>query len=255
MTKIVILGTGNIAQHLFDAFEEHSNLEVVQVLGRNDPALEYFNKSTETDTNFGELADADIYIAAVSDDSIYAVCEQLKITNKLVVHCSGSMEMTAMPSHNRRGVFYPVQTFSKGRHVDFKDVPICIEAENDRDLAALNGLATTLSCHVYTVTSKQRGHVHLAAVFVNNFTNYLYGVGAEICRKNGLPFDILHSLIAETAAKIQEVSPIKAQTGPARRADKGTIAKHLALLQQKNYFEIYSLLSRSIEETYGDKNG
>ncbi len=255
MTKIVIIGTGNVARHLFDAFQQHSSVAVVQVLGRNTTALRYFKAAPESGTELAKIAQADIYIIAVSDDAIYAVCEELKLSDKLVVHCSGSLEMTALPTSIRRGVFYPVQTFSRGRKVDFREVPICIEAENKRDLAVLKALATILSSHVYEVNSQQRSQVHLAAVFVNNFTNYLYGVGAEICRENGLPFEILQPLIQETAAKIQEVPPIAAQTGPARRGDKGTITKHLGLLQQKNHGEIYSLLSRAIEDACTDQKG
>lgn len=255
MTTIIIIGTGSLARHWFDAFMEHDNLKVVQVLGRNKNALAYYGQTTGTSADLGSIQDADIYINAVRDDAIYAICQGLTIKGKLIVHCSGSLDISAMPAHNRRGVLYPVQTFSEGRKVDFREIPICIESENERDLKFLHGLANQLSGKVFKVSSTQRRNIHLAAVFVNNFTNYLYGIGEEICKENGLPFTILDPLIKETAAKIGEVSPKKAQTGPARRLDTGTINKHLELLKQKSYHEIYAVLSKSIEQTYSEGTG
>ena len=123
------------------------------------------------------ILDADIYIIAVNDDSITTVSQYFKNISGLVVHTSGSMPLSVLPTSVRRGVFYPLQTISKDRKIDFSKVPICIEAEKSEDYELLRELANAISDQVQIMTSDQRKSVHLAAVFVNNFTNHLYHIG------------------------------------------------------------------------------
>lgn len=253
MLSIVLLGTGNLAKHLFDGFQNQEHIKVKQVYGRNKKALSYFQKETSTTTNSNAIEEASVYIIAVSDDSITAVSELLKTKNGIVAHTSGSVAISALPSSVNRGVFYPLQTFSENRAVDFKEVPICIEAENTNDLEILKNLASEISDTVMEVSSKQRKDLHLAAVFVNNFTNHLYQIGHEICEKSQISFAVLEPLILETALKIKTLSPLEAQTGPAKRNDYGTMEKHIKDLQNKNHKEVYSVLSNSIQKTYGKK--
>jgi predicted short-subunit dehydrogenase-like oxidoreductase (DUF2520 family) len=253
MLSIILIGTGNVARHLFDAFAQVEGLQVCQVIGRNKKALEYFSKTTKTATEYHNLAKADIYIIALSDDAIYSVIEQLKIKNCLIVHSSGTVPMRALSNKNRAGVFYPLQTFSKRRRIDFSEVPICIEAENSSDLALLKELAGFLSKSVYSISTEQRKALHLAAVFANNFTNHMFTIANEICEEHGLPFSILSPLIRETVAKIDKMTPYEAQTGPALRKDKGTMEQHKELLRSTNQREIYTALSESILRTYGKK--
>ena len=151
-----------------------------------------------------------------------------------------------MNNKNRRGVFYPLQTFSKAKTIDYRSVPICIEAETSEDFQILETLAKSISECTYAVNSQQRQALHVAAVFVCNFTNHLYQIGSEICNENELSFDILKPLIQETAQKIVTLSPEAAQTGPAKRKDTQTINKHLAFLTEENQKEIYKLLTKSI---------
>ena len=104
------------------------------------------------------------------------------------------------------------------------------------------------------VNSDQRRVLHLAAVFVNNFTNQLYRIGHEITESEGAEFDMLKPLILETARKLEDLSPLRAQTGPAKRNDKKTIKKHLRLLENnKEHTKIYELLTASIQRTHGRK--
>lgn len=254
MVSIVLIGTGNVARHLYDAFGNTDFFKVIQVAGRNRKALDYFKPRTATSTNFRDLADADIYIIALSDDAISTVSEKLIIKNKLLVHTSGSVHIEALPETNRTGVLYPLQSFTSDLPVTFKEVPICIEAGNGADLEILNKMASALSDRVYEISSEQRKSLHLAAVFVNNFTNHLYAIGEDICLENNLPFSILHPLVRETSKKIENVSPKDAQTGPARRNDTGTMEKHLDGLDNATRAEIYSLMSRSIRESYDSGN-
>jgi len=253
MISTVILGTGNVAKHLFEAFMSQNGIEVIQVYGRSLKALSYFNNQINTSSDLSNIKEADIYLVAISDDAISEVSKFLVDKRGLIVHTSGSIPMNALPNKNRCGVFYPLQTFNAHRKVNFKEIPICIEAGNDQDYELLNALASAISDKVVQIDTDQRKVLHLAAVFANNFTNHMYHIAHEICIQNDVPFELLLPLINETATKIQDLSPLDAQTGPARRNDKGTFGKHLAQLKSKKHNNIYTLLSKSIQKTYGKK--
>jgi predicted short-subunit dehydrogenase-like oxidoreductase (DUF2520 family) len=252
MINLVILGGGNVAFHLTKALLQNSAINVVQVYNRSIENINCFKNSTSVTNNLSELKAADIYILAVSDNVISELSSALNLKNKLVVHTSGSMAMDELKSTSKKGVFYFLQTFSKERKIDFSTVPICIEAETDADLQLLETLAKSLSKNCYHINSNQRKSLHVAAVFVNNFVNHLYHIGHEICEQNKVPFEILLPLILETANKITTLSTLEAQTGPAKRNDTKTIEKHIAMLN-KNQQEIYTLLTKSIYNTYGKK--
>jgi len=249
MLSVVIIGAGNVATHLLHAFTQASTIEVVQLYARSKKSLLPFKSSVATTHSLKELATADVYIIAVADDAITEVSKKFLLKNVLVVHTSGSVSMNALDGKFRKGVFYPLQTFTKGTIVDFNTIPICIEAVQNEDLVILEKLASAISDAVYFIDSEQREDLHIAAVFVNNFTNHLYHIGQQICDQNKVPFEILKPLIQETAAKVTKISPLEAQTGPAKRKDAKTITKHLHQLPE-NYKEIYALLTKSISNTY-----
>lgn len=200
-----------------------------------------------------KIKEADIYIIGIPDDAISSFSSSLPFQNRLVVHTSGGVSMDALSNKNRRGIFYPLQTFSKQREIDFKNIPICIEAENSKDLELLQSLGEKISENVVEISSEKRAKLHLAAVFVNNFTNHLYHIGSEILKVDDLPFDLLKPLILETASKIENLSPEKAQTGPAKRSDLKTIEKHLHLLGNSRYRKLYELFTEEIKQNYGKK--
>jgi len=249
MLKIVILGTGNLAKHLYTAFTEADGVDVVQVVGRNGKALEQFSEHSSPSSDFATIADADVYLLAVKDDAISEVSQHLSQKKGIVAHTSGAIGLKAIQPKNK-GVFYPLQSFTKDKTVDFGSVPICIEAEKSESLETLRILAGSVSKNVSEVDSEQRKKLHLAAVFVNNFTNYLYGIGEELCLEEGLPFDVLKPLIMETAEKIQVLSPKEAQTGPARRNDIKSMQSHLELLNKKEHIALYKLLSEAIKQAH-----
>ncbi|MDN3723679.1 DUF2520 domain-containing protein [Aequorivita sp. SDUM287046] len=251
MISVVFLGFGNVNSHLFDALVRNSKASVLQVFNRNRTAINFKSKNISFTTDITSIVDADIYIIGIPDDAISAFSESLVFQNKLVVHTSGGASIGVLSSKNRRGVFYPLQTFSKKRNLDFKEIPICIEAENDLDLQLLRQLGETISENVVAISSEKRAKLHLAAVFVNNFVNHLYYVGAEILQTEKLPFNLLKPLIAETAAKIEALSPQEAQTGPAKRNDIKTVEKHLNLLDEKRHKEIYELFTKELNQKYG----
>jgi len=253
MINLVILGAGNVATHLFNAFYDAENTTVVQVYNKSEKSLDYFKEKTNTTTSISKIIDADAYLIAVSDDNIATLSNKIQLHNKLVVHTSGSVAMNQIGNQNSAGVFYPLQTFTAGKDVDFKSIPLCIEATEKNDLLLLETIAKSISDNVYHIDSKQRKALHIAAVFVNNFVNHLYKKGEEICKENNVPFDILKPLIQETAQKVTQLSPEKSQTGPAKRNDQKVIDQHLTDLHTTNQQEIYKLLTKSIQETYGNK--
>lgn len=252
MVKVVIIGSGNVAQHLIAAFQNAQNLgteiELIQVYSRQTASVSHLLDLDQITNDLDALAEADLYIIAVSDDAIEAISSQLPFKNRLVVHTSGSVPLNILNEDNRKGVFYPLQTFTKNKPVDFKIIPICLESENATDYQLLDKVAKSISEKVFAINSEQRKALHVAAVFVNNFTNHLYQIGQEICQENQVPFEILKPLIAETANKIMVLSPEEAQTGPAKRNDTATIEAHEAFLATENYLKIYKTLTQSIQE-------
>jgi predicted short-subunit dehydrogenase-like oxidoreductase (DUF2520 family) len=246
MIRLSIIGSGNVAQHLIQAFIKSSEIELVQVFARSQESVSHLISVDKITSNYNELQAVDVTIISVTDASIAEISKNIAFENALVVHTSGSVAMETLDSKNRKGVFYPLQTFSKSKEIKFKYIPICIEAENLNDLQLLETVAKAISNSVYNINSEQRKALHVAAVFVSNFTNHMYQIGNEICNKNGLSFDILKPLILETANKIVSLSPIEAQTGPAKRKDTQTINAHLSFLSDENQKEIYKMLTKSI---------
>ena len=252
MVKVIIIGSGNVAQHLITAFQdskiEGDEIELVQVYSRKKSTLVNVLDPDIITTDLAHLMEADLYIIAVSDDAIAAVVAQLSFKNRLVVHTSGSVALDVLEDNNRRGVFYPLQTFTKNKAVDFKTIPICLESENSTDFRLLEKVGKIISDKVFAINSEQRKALHVAAVFVNNFTNHLYQIGNEICQENQVPFDILKPLIQETAQKIMTISPQEAQTGPAKRNDISTIEAHQLFLTNKDHSTIYKIITQSIHD-------
>ena len=228
MVTVVVIGNGNVASHLVHAFLKVDTIDVTQINSRK----------------LTHIPQADVTIIAVSDDAIAKVSS--KINNSFVVHTSGSVGLNSLQNKTRKGVFYMLQTFSKDKMVDFSEVPFCLETENKKDYLALETLAKSIGKKIYAINSEQRKTLHVAAVFVNNFTNHLYKIGNEICTEHQVPFEILFPLIKETALKIETLPPAAAQTGPAIRNDKKTIKNHLDMLNTKQQ-KIYTILTKSIQ--------
>lgn len=249
MIKATVIGSGNVAQHLIQAFLKSDTIALQQVFSRQKESVSHLVDDSKIATNWQHLLESDIYIIAVSDSAIAEVSSNLPFKNRFVVHTSGGVPLEELDSKNRRGVFYPLQTFTKDKEVDFSKIPICLESEVDDDYTTLEDLAEAINTKHYLISSNQRKSLHVAAVFVNNFTNHLYQIGKEICAEHQLPFEILKPLIAETAEKVQHLSPLEAQTGPAKRNDQNTIQAHLALLTNNMQKEIYKILTQSIQQS------
>ncbi|MEW5675813.1 Rossmann-like and DUF2520 domain-containing protein [Flavobacterium enshiense] len=247
MITVNIIGSGNVAQHLISVFQQTEDVMLQQVFSRHRENISHLLTDNKIVTDFQHLNPADITIISVTDGAIAEVSNQLPYDNQLVVHTSGSMGLEELNPKNRKGVFYPLQTFSKSKAINFKNIPLCLETEAVNDYAILENLGKSISDKVYKISSQQRQSLHVAAVFSCNFVNHLYQLGNEICEENKVPFEILFPLIQETADKIKTLSPKEAQTGPAIRHDQKTIEKHLAFLDDENKKTIYTLLTQSIQ--------
>ena len=250
---INIIGAGNMAYQLTQAFHNHPEVQLQQLYNRSKLSPEFDAFEIEKTHHLSTLRPADVCIIAVKDEAIAGISKKLPFENQLVVHTSGNTSIEAIDSKNRRGVFYPLQTMNKQTIVDFTKVPFCLEAENTNDFCLLQRLASLLSTKIYTLNSYQRRVLHLAAVFMNNFSNHLVYISQQICKENEVPFEILQPLLAETFVKLQNTSAYDAQTGPARRNDFLTITNHLAMLDNNNHKEIYNIITKSIINTYGRK--
>lgn len=246
--KVILLGSGRVATQLGQALQKAGE-QIVQVYSPTEAhASALANKLNSAAISDLSLLDqhADLYIISVKDDAIASLAEQLNLAGQLVVHTSGSTAMDVLNLANI-GVFYPLQTFSFEKEVDFKEVPIAIESNNPESLILLRNLAQRLSSKVIELDSKQRMTLHVAAVFACNFSNHLFALAQQLLASQQLDFELIRPLIAETAAKVQEHLPSAVQTGPAIRKDDKTIQKHLDLLKdQPQLQEIYRLLSQSI---------
>ncbi|WP_423128419.1 Rossmann-like and DUF2520 domain-containing protein [Gaoshiqia sp. Z1-71] len=248
--KITLLGAGNLATQLGKSLQK-AGVEIIQVYSRTEESAGklanllgcgFTNKVGEIDLSAG------LILVALKDDVLEEVLAKRDWQNSLMVHTAGSIPMDVLAKYTERfGVFYPLQTFSKQRDVDFSQVPVCLEASSSVLVNRLKQLAGQISGDVHEINSEQRKILHLAAVFTCNFVNHLYYLGDRLLQQEGLNFDLLKPLIKETADKVMNFRPFDVQTGPARRFDETIINKHLNLLdKQPELRKIYSFVSESI---------
>ena len=238
-TSVVFIGAGNLATNLAKALY-YKGFRIVQVYSRTEESARTLAQAVEAayTTDLSSVAaDARLYIVSLKDAAFVQLLPEIVAgkENALWVHTAGSIPMDVWAGKvNRYGVFYPMQTFSKQRTVDFR---------------TLKDIASVLSENVYEADSEQRKSLHLAAVFTCNFTNHMYALAAGLLKKYGLPFEVMLPLIDETARKVHELEPRLAQTGPAIRYDENVINNHLQMLSDEpGMQELYRLISESIHQ-------
>lgn len=218
--------------------------------GRNTTELQKISEQFSIPFSTETLTDADLYIISVSDSSIAEVSSLIKNKNALVAHTSGSVSREALSGNFRKSVFYPLQTFSKSKNLDYSKIPFFIDAENENDEEILKNLASKISKNVMLANNEKRKYIHLTAVFACNFVNHLYARAKEISDSQGIPFDYFFPLIDETTQKIHELEPKLAQTGPAIRNDEKVLKLHESLLTDEEKLKIYKTLNESIKKMY-----
>ena len=247
--KVVIVGAGNLATNLTVALQAAGHT-ILQVFSRTARSAQLLAERVGVPavTSWSDLSqDADIYILSITDSALPTIDYNVFPPQALVVHTAGSIPMDVIQTP-RRGVLYPMQTFSKQRIVDFAEIPLFVEASTEDDTQFLYDFAHTINNKVYRLSSADRLYLHLAAVFCSNFVNHCYAISEDILREHGhLPFSVMLPLIDEVAAKVHQVSPHDAQTGPAIRHDEQVISHHRALLaDQPQLQEIYTVMSKHI---------
>lgn len=251
-TSIVFIGAGNLATNLAKALYR-KGFRIVQVYSRTKESAASLAQNVEATytTDLSAIVDdTQLYIVSLKDDAFVQLLPEMVAgrKNALWVHTAGSIPMSIWEGQvERYGVFYPMQTFSKQREVDFREIPIFVESHSAEETQFLKDIAAALSEKVHEATSEQRKNLHLAAVFTCNFTNHMYALAAELLRKYQLPFDVMLPLIDETANKVHEMEPRTAQTGPAVRYDEQVINRHLQMLADEPHMqELYRLISENI---------
>ena len=255
--RISFIGAGRVAYHLAKALG--SQHQIVQICSRTFENAEWISLQVQAQaiSNFENInADIDLMIIAVSDQSIKSVIEQISpfLKDVCIVHTSGSTHLNALAkTHDKCGVFYPLQTFSLEREIDWGNTPLFIEATKKKDLENLFDIANSLSNKVYSYNSEQRLSLHLAAVFACNFSNYCYDMAKQIVDAKHVDFSLLYPLIQETANKAVANNPKDMQTGPAMRGDENIIQMHTNMLmqdQREDLKSVYQLLSQQILERH-----
>ena len=247
--KIVIIGSGNVAFHLAKAFTQN-NIEVSQIFGRNEGELNKISEELNIPYSTKELADADLYLISVSDSAVEQVSDLIKTEKALVAHTSGSLPIETLNGDYRKASFYPLQTFSKTKNLDYSKIPFFIEAENQIDEKSLFELASIISENVETSDYEKRKYIHLTAVFACNFVNHLFARAKEISDSQDLPFQYFIPLIDETVEKIHHLEPKLAQTGPAVRGDERILKLHEELIKDEQHLKVYQLMNESIKKMY-----
>ena len=270
--KIVLIGAGNLATHLGKALHAAGH-DMVQVFSRTMQSAETLASLLDAEplTDIAQVRDdADVYIFSVKDSALVQLVAQLcrheadglgedgavnalrkakkGEHERVFLHTAGSMPMSVFKGMAQHyGVLYPMQTFSKQREVDFSIIPCFVEANDELAQKQIEGLAREISGRVYQLSSEDRKYLHLSAVFACNFANHCYAISQELLEEHGIPFDVMLPLINETAAKVHEMKPKDAQTGPAVRYDENVIGKQSKLLENHPHFKkVYDSMSKSI---------
>lgn len=255
MIRVVVVGSGNVAEAFARTLSMSRGLEIVQLFSRNEERGRAIAEmaGVEWCGEMKDIAAADLYIIAVSDRAVAEVAASLVVPEEaVIVHTAGSVPMDAIPEREGgRGIIYPLQSFTSGRAISLGEVPLFVEANDEVCRERLMHIASLISSRVDYADSERRRTIHLAGVFVNNFVNHLYAMGAETLEREGLDFDTLKPLVMETALKaVASGDPQSVQTGPAVRGDKAVTERHLDMLKDdKLKHEIYRQINQSIWET------
>lgn len=254
--NVGFIGAGNVAWHLAPALD-NIGAKVTYVYNRTPDAgkalVKRLYEAQYTDHLDLSNKGLDLVIIAVSDDHIEKIASELIVgRNTIVVHSSGAQSIDILDYYfEKYGILYPLQTFSKSKKVNFKDIPVLIEGSDTQTTELLHKLVTRLTDSVQEVSSRDRLYVHLAAVFACNFSNHMLTIAESILKQHKLSLNILHPLISETINKSLELGPKAAQTGPAKRHDLKTLDKHMAQLSKdEELSELYKIISQHIINSF-----
>jgi predicted short-subunit dehydrogenase-like oxidoreductase (DUF2520 family) len=253
--RFIFIGAGNLATRLSVEFKR-IGYEIVQIFSRTETSAkalaEKLGAGFTTDPHKIMTGSGIIYFVVLKDSAVHNILPHVAFENNLLVHCSGSLSLAELEKYSENtGVFYPLQTFSKTRNVDFEEVPVFIESKNRFNEKMLFEIAGRITKKVMNLDSHKRLNLHIAAVFACNFVNHFYTIAGQLLKSENIPFEVLHPIIAETAAKVHIMDPEEAQTGPAVRFDKNIISAHLEnLADYPEIRNLYKRMSVSINNHY-----
>lgn len=251
--KIAMIGAGNVAWHLAPALESagHQLLEVYSRSrnGAEQIASRLYSAEIKNDLDFSD-SKADLFIISVTDGAIESIADEIILPEKsMLVHTSGAMSLDVLKysSATYSGVLYPLQSFTKGKDLDLAEVPFLIESDDQEVIKRLKQLVKSMKATSFSIKSKDRLAIHVAAVFASNFSNHMLRIAEEIMQRQGLDYDMLKPLVIESLSKSLEIGAKKAQTGPAIREDYETLEEHHQFLNyNEEVAEIYRLISQDI---------
>ena len=257
--NVSFIGSGNLAWHLAPALDntDYAVREVYSLNPQNAKALvgRLYHARVQATLDFSS-SPSKIFIIAVSDDVIGDLVQEIILPDEaILLHTSGSQPLNVLgyAASSGIGVFYPLQTFTKNRKVDFNDIPLFIESEDMETEKMLLGMAKAITKKVYRISSGERRALHIAAVFASNFTNHMLTISRDILEARKLNFEWLKPLIAETINKSLSLGPEAAQTGPAKRGDLEILDRHLEFLQNDEAVAgIYRMISQHIVDYYDE---
>lgn len=255
--RIGFIGAGNVASHLAKALYSTGH-EIVIICSRNiKSANELAGVVNSVAVNLiSEIPDyLDIIIIATNDSSIEDVSNQLRITDTIIAHTSGSVPLDSLSKrHLNSAVIYPLQTFSKGSELKISDIPFFLEASNEHSLHIIETLIQSISHNIFPADSNIRAKLHVAGVLSSNFPIFLIELSRRILNECGLPLSILRPLVKVSVDKAFDMEPLNALTGPAKRGDIQTIKKHSESFSSDSEREIYDNLSDVILNEFNHKH-
>ena len=193
---------------------------------------------------------ANFYILAINDDGLEEVASKLHLGDALVVHCSGAAPIDILKNTSTRyGTVWSPQSFVRDIAIECTELPLCIEGCDKKTEDDIDEFFRAITPNIYRTTHQQRQYLHLASVFVNNFTNGLYAVAQILCDKHNVPFEILYPIILTTAKRVQWGDVRYQLTGPAVRGDEKTINAHRRLLTENaQMLSVYNEFTRLLQQ-------
>jgi len=250
--KIVLIGAGNVATVLGKLFYKHGH-QIIQVLGRRAETAQLLadQLNCEAVLSIKNISkDADLYIIAIPDDAVILIAEELRLTDKLVIHTAGTLRVDTIQKISEHiGVIWPLQSLRK-EIKEIPDIPFVIDGISLDVTESLKKFLHTVTEKVIVLKDKERIKLHLSAVMVSNFTNHLYTLAQDYCKENDLPFNFLNPLITETALRLNLYEAKEVQTGPSVRGDNKTVAAHLNLLEGREQIKsLYKEFDKSIRDS------
>jgi predicted short-subunit dehydrogenase-like oxidoreductase (DUF2520 family) len=251
--NVSVIGSGNLAWHLAPALDNAGYI-VKEVYSRNPKHAEeltgrLYQAEVKATLDFS-TSPSTVFIICSSDDAIEDIAREIILPGEsFLIHTSGSQPLSVLQyaATTNTGVFYPLQTFTKNKKIDFKNVPLFIESNNEETEVMAISMAKAISTQVKKIFSEERKALHVAAVFASNFSNHMLTLSKQILEQNNLTFDLLKPLISETINKSLSIGPEEAQTGPAKRGDLEILDRQLDFLKEEETLsELYKLISQSI---------